>query len=71
MLGGEELGKTKLTLTVEQEVVARARTSVGAFYQRFPGKSELLVHLAFEEAERVGSAGLRVTSGSPLQAQAA
>jgi AcrR family transcriptional regulator len=49
-------------LTV-QEVVARARTSVGSFYQRFSGREELLRHLegtlAIEQRsrfeERLGS----------------
>jgi AcrR family transcriptional regulator len=37
-----EKGPEALTV---QDVVARARTSVGSFYQRFSGKEELLRHL--------------------------
>ena len=37
-----EQGQEGLTV---QDVVARARTSVGSFYQRFSGKEELLRHL--------------------------
>jgi AcrR family transcriptional regulator len=41
-------------LTV-QDVVARARTSVGSFYQRFSGKEELLSHLQTALAAREGA----------------
>ena len=41
-------------LTV-QEVVARARTSVGSFYQRFSGKDELLRHLEGALADEEGA----------------
>ena len=37
-----EQGQEGLTV---QDVVARARTSVGSFYQRFSGKEDLLRHL--------------------------
>jgi AcrR family transcriptional regulator len=38
-----------------QDVVTRARTSVGSFYQRFAGKDELLRHLVGAAAARDGA----------------
>src|SRR5687767_12609116 len=60
-------------LTV-QEVVARARTSVGSFYQRFAGKEELLRHLeetlAAEAAAKFeGELAARVSADLPLAAK--
>jgi AcrR family transcriptional regulator len=55
-----------------QDVVARARISVGSFYARFSGRDELLRYLDEELAARErgrweGAFADRITADSPLQ----
>lgn len=41
----ELIGERGVEATTVQDIVHRARSSVGSFYARFPGKEDLLVHL--------------------------
>lgn len=41
----ELIGERGVEATSVQDIVQRARSSVGSFYARFPGKEDLLVHL--------------------------
>jgi AcrR family transcriptional regulator len=57
-----------------QDVVARARVSVGSFYARFSGRDELLRYLGDELAARErgrwdGAFAGRITADSPLEAR--
>jgi AcrR family transcriptional regulator len=62
-------GRDALTV---QDVVARARVSVGSFYARFSGRDELLRYLDEELASRErgrweGAFADRITADSPLE----
>jgi AcrR family transcriptional regulator len=64
-----DLGRDALTV---QDVVARARISVGSFYARFSGRDELLRYLDEEMAARErgrweGAFAARITADSPLE----
>ena len=66
-----ERGRDAVTV---QDVVARARVSVGSFYARFSGREELLRHLDDELAARErgrwdGAFADRITADSPLEAR--
>lgn len=41
----ELIGERGVEATTVQDIVRRARSSVGSFYARFPGKEDLLLHL--------------------------